>query len=253
MSDFLARLAARATGSEASLAPRLPSLFEPSPHATILPTVDDDTAATARHATAPADDTPPAAEPLHPPRTLPPMHDDSLRPARAEQPATSMPPPIAAPVLDRAMPATVRAAPPATPPVTASVATPARMPAPEQAHAEPVMSPPVQPRQTGIAPPRVETVSPPSGSLLPPPTPVFATPRSEPARDRSDHAATIRPRPTAAASRTPATGEPVIHVSIGRIEVRAAPAAATPTRRRDEPRPASLDDYLRQRGGKASP
>lgn len=252
MSDFLARLAARAIGGEATLAPRLPSRFEPLPHAPILPTVDDDTAATARHATAPADDTPPAVEPLHPPRTLPPMHDDALRPARAEQPMTSVPSPTVASVPDRAIPATVRAASPATPPMTVSIATPARMPAPELAHAEPVMSPPVQPRQIRIAPPRVEAVSPPSGSLLPS-APVFASPRSEPARDRSDHAATIRPRPTAAANRTPATSEPVVHVSIGRLEVRAAPAAAAPARRRDEPRPASLDDYLRQRGGKASP
>jgi hypothetical protein len=34
--------------------------------------------------------------------------------------------------------------------------------------------------------------------------------------------------------------------------VRAAPAAAAPSRRREEPRSSSLDDYLRQRG-KASP
>jgi hypothetical protein len=30
--------------------------------------------------------------------------------------------------------------------------------------------------------------------------------------------------------------------------VRAAPAAASPSRHRDQPRPTSLDDYLRQRG-----
>lgn len=48
-------------------------------------------------------------------------------------------------------------------------------------------------------------------------------------------------------------GETVVQVSIGRIEVRAAPAASAPSRRRDEPRPTRLDDYLRQRGGKGAP
>lgn len=252
MSDFLARLAARAIGGEAMLAPRLPSLFEPSPHAPILPTVDDDTAATARHATAPAGDTPSAAEPLHPPRALPPMHDDALRQAPVAQPATRLPAPAATPMPDYAMPVTTHAVPPATPPTALPVVAHQAAPWPAPAHAESLAATPVQPRQTRIAPPRVEAVSPPSGSLLPS-APVFASPRSAPARDRSDPAAAIRPRPTAAASRTPAMSEPVVHVSIGRLEVRAAPATTTPTRRRDEPRPASLDDYLRQRGGKTSP
>jgi hypothetical protein len=253
VSDFLARLAARAIGGEATLAPRLPSLFEPAPHAPTLPTVDDGAAATARHATAPADDASPAAEPLRPPRALPPMQDDALRQTPVAQPATRLPPPAAAPVSDRAMPVTAHAAPPATPtPALPAVARHAA-PRPAPAHAEPPAAAPVLPRQTRIAPSRIEAASPPGGSLLPPPTPVFAAPRSAPARDRSDHAATIRPRPAAAANRTPATSEPVVHVSIGRLEVRAAPAAATPPRRRVEPRPASLDDYLRQRGGKASP
>lgn len=48
-------------------------------------------------------------------------------------------------------------------------------------------------------------------------------------------------------------GETVVHVSIGRIEVRAAPVASTPSRRREEPRPTRLDDYLRQRNGKGAP
>ena len=45
-----------------------------------------------------------------------------------------------------------------------------------------------------------------------------------------------------------AAGEPIVHVSIGRLEVRAMPAAAPPARRREAPQPSSLDDYLRQRG-----
>ena len=51
----------------------------------------------------------------------------------------------------------------------------------------------------------------------------------------------------------PAAAEPVVHVSIGRLEVRASPAAAPAPPRRDMPAPRSLDDYLRQRGGKGAP
>jgi hypothetical protein len=84
------------------------------------------------------------------------------------------------------------------------------------------------------------------GVLLPPGGPVFAT-RHEPA-----------PRPAGAAPRSPAgpfadmpreAREPAVHVSIGRLEVRAAPAGAPAPRRQEAPRPSSLDDYLRQRGG----
>jgi hypothetical protein len=112
---------------------------------------------------------------------------------------------------------------------------------------------PVQPRQTRTAPPRAEAAPAPVGSLLSPSAPVFATPRIAPPRERVDHASAIRPRVASVEGRAAPASEPIVHVSIGRLEVRAAPAAAAPARRRDEPRPASLDDYLRHRGGKASP
>ncbi|GAP66350.1 hypothetical protein MBSD_n1657 [Mizugakiibacter sediminis] len=60
-----------------------------------------------------------------------------------------------------------------------------------------------------------------------------------------------RPRTQAAAMPAAPASETVVQVSIGRIEVRAAPAA--PARRRDEPRPTRLDDYLRQRNGRGAP
>ncbi|HET6554175.1 MAG TPA: hypothetical protein VFG49_11615, partial [Dyella sp.] len=46
--------------------------------------------------------------------------------------------------------------------------------------------------------------------------------------------------------------EPVVHVSIGRLEVRAGPAPTAPARRQETPRHSAFDDYLRERG-KASP
>jgi hypothetical protein len=54
----------------------------------------------------------------------------------------------------------------------------------------------------------------------------------------------------ARAASTPAP-EPVVNVTIGRIEVRVAPAAQTPARQRPEgAKPMGLDQYLRQRGGR---
>ena len=49
-----------------------------------------------------------------------------------------------------------------------------------------------------------------------------------------------------------ATPEPVVHVSIGRIELRATAPSKT-IRHRDTPQGGSLDDYLRQRGDRPRP
>ncbi|HEV2844921.1 MAG TPA: hypothetical protein VG477_08755, partial [Thermoanaerobaculia bacterium] len=50
----------------------------------------------------------------------------------------------------------------------------------------------------------------------------------------------VRPEPSAP--------EPVIHVTIGRIEVRATPAPKAPARERQAARPpVDLEEYLRQR------
>jgi hypothetical protein len=251
MSDFLDRVAARAIGGEATLAPRLPSLFEPSAHTPILPAVQEDGSATANHATSPAEDTLRAVEPLRPPRATSPRPTDASRLASIEPPAARTLAPVAS-VPDRATPATARAAPPMP---SAPITTRARVPPSESesASAEPAMPLPVQPRQTRTAPPRAEAAPALVGSLLSPSAPVFATPRIAPARERVDHASAIRPRAAPDGGHAAPASEPIVHVSIGRLEVRAAPAAAAPARRRDEPRPASLDDYLRHRGGKASP
>ncbi|HEY8682806.1 MAG TPA: hypothetical protein VIM06_06500, partial [Rhodanobacter sp.] len=122
------------------------------------------------------------------------------------------------------------------------------------ASAEVLAPPPVQPRQTRITVEQPEPAAlshPANGALLPASTPVFGTARVADAPGRSNQAAAMR---TLAAPTGPSnsSSEPVVHVSIGRLEVRAAPASVTPPRRRDGPQPSSLDDYLRQRG-KASP
>ncbi|RUL78935.1 hypothetical protein [Dyella choica] len=84
-----------------------------------------------------------------------------------------------------------------------------------------------------------------TGVLLPPGRPIFATPPSVPV-------------PRAVTSKQPqsmdspsSSQQPVVHVSIGRLEVRAAPTQGTAAPKRQETgRPNSLDEYLRQRGGK---
>ncbi len=65
-----------------------------------------------------------------------------------------------------------------------------------------------------------------------------------------DRALTMRPRPPqpAVPVAPPQRATPDVHVTIGRVEIRAVPAA-TPQRptRRAAPRPLSLDDYLAER------
>lgn len=247
MSDFLDRLAARAIGSETTLAPRLPSLFEPLQRAPVMPPADGGEAPPDRRDTAPAIH----AVPVEAPTSAAPA-STSAQPAAApvtpiERVAAAMPASAAASAVRHAS---------APPIVGERAATPAiDRPAASSVSARPVMSAsplPVPPRQTRVAPDRQETARTPAsnGVLLPAPAPVFAVTLAAPAR--SERTVAARVAAARAEGKADAAREPVVHVSIGRLEVRAAPAAAAPPRRRDGPQPGSLDDYLRQRG-KASP
>lgn len=78
---------------------------------------------------------------------------------------------------------------------------------------------------------------PPPPSRPRPPVPVVVEPRVEPSRRRDE--------PPAAA---PAATPPAVHVTIGRVEVRAFAAPAEPAERsRPRPNVMSLDEYLEQR------
>jgi hypothetical protein len=248
MSDFLDRLAARAIGSETALAPRLPSLFEPLQRAPIMSLADA--------GEAPPPERREAAPAMH---AVPVEAPTSAAPASTSaRPAAARVAPIERVVATTSASAAASAAPHASAPSTVGerAFTPAvDRPAAPSVSARPAMPAPplpVQPRQTRVAPDRPETARTPAsnGALLPAPAPVFAAPRTAPVRSERTVAA------RAAAARTEgkadAASEPVVHVSIGRLEVRAAPVAAA-ARRREGPQPGSLDDYLRQRGGKASP
>lgn len=249
MSDFLARLAARAVGGDASLMPRLPSLFEPLQRAPIMALPD-------------AGDTP-----MHPVGKAPdPFAAVAAR--RPPTPATEPPQRRAAPVVPvvgrKAIPepapavatsARVAARPSLVMPVSLRVAAVERSAAPPHlADLSQARLPlPVQPGRTRVAPGRDEAM-PAVGSLLPAPGKVFTAQHvlSEPARSGPTAGSHGRNAQTDGQHGT--IGEAVVHVSIGRLEVRAAPVAAQPpARRRAGAQPASLDDYLRQRGDKVSP
>jgi hypothetical protein len=242
MSDFLDRLVVRAIGSETSLAPRLPSLFEPLQRAPVMaqPEVDE-----ALHGNdepgsvaAPA----PAFAPLRATSSAVTAQPDHSRVAGLTMAREATSSPVRAAMgTPRGMfrPASTAVAPNATPVVELAAA----LPTPTEA----VGPLPIRPRQTRIAadppaPTAPQREAP--GALLPAATPVFGAMRASDTSGRSTAAAVAG----ASAAAVGSASEPVVHVSIGRLEVRAAPATPTPARRCDGPQPGSLDDYLRQRG-----
>ena len=80
------------------------------------------------------------------------------------------------------------------------------------------------------------------------PMPVEKTPAIRPAVVTFSPASLVSPS-EAIASPQPASSLPTIHVTIGRIEVRATPPAATQPKPRSVSPVMNLDEYLRQRGG----
>ncbi|WP_426700934.1 hypothetical protein ACPPVV_16385 [Rhodanobacter sp. Col0626] len=250
MSDFLDRLATRAIGSDATLEPRLPSLFEPLQRAPIMPPPSGDADAQRPHRVA----TPPIiATPS--PRASSMSAPDAPRAATAPIERTAAPAvsgDAASKPTGVVQPAAIVAAQPSRAVDDRSVTSATITPHPREA-AAPM---PVQPRQTRVAPSQPDAAAQPRaavGALLPLPSPGIATSRAAEPSTRSTHAAATRSRAATSERTRTESSEPVVHVSIGRLEVRAAPAAAAPLRRREGPQPGSLDDYLRQRGNKAVP
>lgn len=249
MSDFLDRLASRAIGTETTLVPRLPSLFEPLQVAPILSLIDEGEAPSRDR------DAVSATTAVLPEVQLQPMREAS--PAeRSRAPAMPAGPPLVSEPDHTSVPSQrhtraspmLKVAPRSDPPVERPVTS--STPAHPEATSRPSAMPPRQTRITHAdeAPPP----QPVTASLRPAPGPVFGTPRSNVAPTPAGQG-TARHAPAAPVGRgTGASSEPVVHVSIGRLEVRAAAVAAAAPRRQDGPRPANLDDYLRQRGDKGS-
>lgn len=249
MSDFLDRVVARVVGADPALTPRLPSLFEPSSRAPLLPLAET---VVAQDGAAPA--VRPNDDAAMPGRALP---RDAVPPSLAASAAvhTGVAPPRIDPAAGR--PSAARAVETSAllpvrrasvPPMSVSMEVPASPRAPSEAE-------PVAPKQLHAAPAVVAT-------KMPQPKPAEISPAIMPKpASRSRENAPVEPAAvrTIAAARSVAvsvpatTAEPVVHVSIGRLEVRAAPAPAPSSRRREVPPPSALETYLRQRGDKRSP
>ena len=254
MSDFLHRAAAKAIGSDARLMPRLPSLFEPLARAPVMPGVaeaDGEERVGATHDTA-------AVEPMARSLRAAQIAEAELSPRQtfaplqAKDSAQKRGPFLE---LEEAQPGSVNAN--SASPLAVAPHPLEPRPTPRPAEVEPPQREGMRPRRASMlleppAPPR--WAGPEQAALLVPSSPIFAALRSvaelqeHPARPNAAH-----PRGALADSASAATAEPIVHVSIGRIEVRAAPTAAPTPRHRNEPQPSSLDDYLRQRGGKGKP
>ena len=255
MTDFMHRLASRALGDEPALSPRLPSWFEPVAAGTATTPAWDSGEAEApgatRQAIAPAE---PAAAP--PPATR--MHAESALAMPARQAMSSTPPPVQPFAARRIAPierelATLEPRELQRPAKSEPAPMPnaARVPSTDVLRPAPVAVPVRVEVAKADVPVRA---APPTGVLLPPTTPVFPPAQHGNTAREPLTEARARGRDTAATRRAAPPAEPVVHVSIGRIEVRAAAApAAAPARRREERAAGGLDDYLRQRQGKAAP
>jgi hypothetical protein len=234
MSDYLTNLAARAHGTSAAVRPRVPSAFEDAPLIASFET------------------------------TTPPMKQNQIvhsRPAHpvAERlpamPALGAPPPISA---------KTRSAPTEKPVLEQLPPHSSREPSSVEPHqaSEAVVSDRSLPRMVAVkrtAPLKnpARDVSNDSPPLAAPST--FGAARSDvrpiihvrktPLPNPVTVPLRLRPVPTVARPST-ATSPPPIHVTIGRVEVRAI--LPTPQSPRSAPPPApklSLDDYLKQRNG----
>lgn len=245
MSDFLRHLAARGLGTDAGLRPRLPALFEAGHPAAMpaeraagvdagtLPTAPDDAA---KRLPGPV---PAMPGPTIGAQPVPRSRAAAIQPAA--DPALRAPPPRrAAPPGGAQRPAAVRThTPPAAQPALDAAVTPARGRTPAPEPRTPLR---IRARLADPGPPAIRDVD----STTPESTPGTSL---APARVRSSPHAEPMPAPVRGVAAIPHAAPTVVQVHIGRIEVRAAPAMSPAARRRDAPHPASLEDYLRARGG----
>lgn len=242
VSDFLDRVATRALGSESMLSPRLPSLFEPAGRGGAAVTEEpvQIQAAPAVERTqeqavpnvrrieskvlAQAPELAPARSSAHASTAQADRHEHSIVTEEVRLFSASKPS-VREAAIEPASPRTVSRQEPAS-----------------TGELQPLKETRILRERTTIETSHEEA----PGELLPPGQPVFAT-RPEAGARRTDASS---PAPAKALAGTaPPSSEPAVHVSIGRLEVRAAPTNATAPRAAAPSRPSALDDYLRQRGG----
>lgn len=251
MSDFFANLAARAVEGSATIRPRLATRFEPAAAPQPFTEVIVETAA-AENATptpmAPVVAKAPAAM-ASPPASEPSASDAvALSPqgtaaARVASVAQTEPPAgrsalLASSQPDEDKPATVAAA---------IVAAPSAVPLPDPSDHDPVHAP-----EPSAAPQRDRRAAQPiierSQRAVAPATP--PSPLSLPPSLPREIATTPVPRVAAVEQPELPPAETIVHVSIGRIELRAPPTPAATKRERAVPAVTTLAEYLQQRAAR---
>jgi hypothetical protein len=262
VSDFFTDLAARARDAEVAVRPRTATRFEPVAETPRLTEVATETESVVVQASSEASELPATTE-----RTEP--ADQARREALHRAPAQSTPQPAAEPAArlerpltpDRSAPQillrpplpAVAGAPDAerigdaTPPlVLPEPAAPAPVGIRGAMNAETALSRTVAPSRPEPAAPH-ETVR----SIVATPVPTQPLPVPVPFQREVRAARASRLPPAEREAQPPA--ETVVHVSIGRIELRAPPAAPSRKREQAVSPVMTLADYLRNRAGRARP
>ena len=255
MSDFLSELVTRGRGLGIELVPRIPSLFESTPGPVFGTGSEepDERVEPARH-DAPAVSGPhrPVDESMPPPRPAPPPDPQAAAPASraaasraAAEEGRRVVVETAAPMRSRAD-AGDRAGALRVP---AGQADP-RTPPPRAATEGAPPGPAVRDDRPGDARPEPSGARDPGTGTDSSSTPRRQEPAYRPERSAPPRVEVVATRRDSASPRGDEPGapaEPTVHVTIGRVEIRAV-AAPTPAVRRGEPqRATSLDDYLAQR------
>ena len=267
MTDFLVRLAERAVAPSTGLRPRPLSRYERLPELGLAglvqpsPAGEDAPAEEEREREAPARVAPraeprgvePTAVPPAPPRRRRSVQPTVIQPVEEPKEEVAAP---AEPRLARAPAPRVESAPPARPHEPEAVpSTPLRRPRP-RVEAEPVPADPeTRPRERRAERP---VKSPPGERVVVRPAVVVSREREvrteegrASARDGATPPTTTAPISRRGAPAPVAETPPDVHVTIGRIEVRAVPEPkAAPSRSRAPV--LTLEEYLRKRAGEAS-
>lgn len=265
MNGILDTLVLRERGQAGALAPRLPALFESTPVIDELPMPVERSAVPAQA----------AAVPVAPqPQRTPASHAgpaEAPRPVTVSSPLPSAPQPVritgtsaAPPAAPSPQPVTVHTVEARTLPVVrveretlrelaARPAVPSRprqQPgAVRQAVVPPALAPQaVQPVRTQAAPAPIAPVRPSIAARVVPAHSPQAE-RAQPVQPRQR----AMPQPAAAPQPMVPLQAPDVHITIGRVEVRASSAPARPARAASGPAPVSLDQYLSQRNKQGTP
>ena len=244
MSDFFSNLAGRLLGVSEVVRPRLPALFE-TPEREAKLSVEDAGPAHAAPFSEPDDPPEPAAPAAIASRSAPLDFGPRDRPEKAvaqwAPEAAALSPPKPSPPLER-------------PPAKRKVAREkAETKSALEAHHERRGEPRPTNRKTeraATSPPQAETPEPIAKREDQAPTGPKPTPTTTPA---AGSPFALPPAPRVSAKRPeaqPRGSEPTIHVSIGRVEIRATREQQSPRREKESSPVMSLDDYLRSRPGR---